>query len=83
MIEDIDDEEAVFLAALQKSTPEEQAAFVEGACGRRSELHRRVIELLKSHKESHGPFDAPHPAVAKTIDMPAELPPFASAPRLR
>jgi serine/threonine protein kinase len=71
------DEEAVFLAALQTTTREEQAAYVEFACAGRPELQWRVVELLKSHEESQGPFDAPPLAVARTIDMAAEL---ASAP---
>ena len=44
------------------------------ACAGRSDLERRVVELLESHDESKGPLDIPSPAVAGTIDMPAESP---------
>src|SRR5262245_6067321 len=73
MAESIHGEESIFLAALQKTTPEERQEYVDGACGGSPELRRRVFELLKSHDESHGPFDVPL-AVARTIDMPAESP---------
>lgn len=74
MAEYLHNEESIFLAALQKPTREEQAAYVEGACTGRAELQRRVVELLRSHEESQGPLDVPPRAVAKTIDMPPDLP---------
>ena len=67
MAENIYGEESIFLAALQKATPEERQEYVEGACGGSPELRRRVSELLKSHDESQGPFDVPLPAVARTL----------------
>jgi len=79
MADHIHDEESIFLAALQKPTPAEQAAYLAGACAGRPDLQRRVVELLKSHVESQGPFDAPPPQVARTIDMPVE-PSAALAP---
>jgi WD40 repeat protein/serine/threonine protein kinase/tetratricopeptide (TPR) repeat protein len=74
MAENIHGEESIFLAALQKTTPEERQEYVDGACCGSPELRRRVVELLKSHDESQGPFDVPLPAVARTLDMPAESP---------
>lgn len=59
MAEHLHDEESIFLAALQKTTPEARAAYVEIACAGRSELQGRVVELLKLHEESKGPFDLP------------------------
>jgi serine/threonine protein kinase len=69
MIEQAPDAEAIFLAALDKATPQERAAFVDGACAGNAQLLRRVRELLASHEESHGPLDAP-PCVGATVDQP-------------
>jgi hypothetical protein len=38
-------EEAIFLEALQRHTPEERAVFLEAACAGNAEL-RRGVELL-------------------------------------
>jgi len=63
------DAEAIFLAALDKATPQERAAFVEDACAGQAELLQRVRELLASHDESHGPFDESPPGVVVTISQ--------------
>jgi serine/threonine protein kinase len=68
MTEPIRDAEAIFLAALDKPTPSERAAYVEGACAGDPELLRRVHELLRSHEESHGPLDVPPPGLEGTVD---------------
>jgi serine/threonine protein kinase len=62
--------EAVFLAALDRATPEERAAYVEQACAGRPDLLERVRELLASHDESRGPLDAAPPGMAGTVDGP-------------
>src|SRR5262245_31339770 len=59
--------EAIFLAALEKATPQERVAYVEGACADDAGLLSRVQELLKAHDQSHGPFDVPPPGIAGTI----------------
>ena len=59
-------EEAIFLAALEKGTREEQLAYVEAACAGDSALRKRVLELLASHAESLGPFDAVPPGLKAT-----------------
>ena len=51
MSEETDQAEAVFLAALDKATPEERAAFADGACAGKPELRARVAELLAAHEE--------------------------------
>ena len=61
MAEQPRNEEAIFLAALEKPTAEERNAFVEGACAGDPELLGRVRELLKNHDESAGPLDSPPP----------------------
>jgi DNA topoisomerase I len=56
--------EAVFLAALEKATPRERAAYVEGACANDAGLLSRVRELLTAHDQTQGPFDVPPPGLA-------------------
>src|SRR6266542_189590 len=68
MNKDIDREEEIFEAALQFATPEQRAAFVQGACGNNETLRQRVEALLKAHEDAGGFLDPP-PAVtpAKTL----------------
>ena len=61
MSEPVNDAEAIFVAALEKTTSPERAAYVEGACAGNPEMLRRVRELLACHEESRGPLDAPPP----------------------
>src|SRR5262249_43528020 len=61
---------AIFLAALDLPTPQERAAYVEGACADNPELLQRVRELLHSHEESRGPLDALPARLVGTIDEP-------------
>jgi eukaryotic-like serine/threonine-protein kinase len=42
-------EKEIFFEALDKNTPEERAAFLDGACGRNPALRARVIALLAVH----------------------------------
>jgi eukaryotic-like serine/threonine-protein kinase len=44
-------ERDIFLEALDRATPEERAAFLDGACGQDLGLRRRVEELLARHFE--------------------------------
>ena len=53
------DPEKLFLAALERATPQDRAEFVEAACAGQPELLRRLRDLLASHDESRGPLDAP------------------------
>jgi serine/threonine protein kinase/tetratricopeptide (TPR) repeat protein len=75
MTESAKDAEAVFLAALDRATPEERAAYVEQACAGDTELRRRVRELLDCHEASQGPLDVP-----AARPPTAELPPTAERP---
>jgi WD40 repeat protein/tRNA A-37 threonylcarbamoyl transferase component Bud32 len=52
--------EAIFLAALDKETAEQRAAYVEGACGGDPDLCRQVRRLLDAH-----------PRVGKFLEKPA------------
>jgi eukaryotic-like serine/threonine-protein kinase len=64
------DAEAIFLAALDKATAQERAAYIEEACAEDAELLRRVRELLDCHQESQGPLDVPPPGLGGTVDVP-------------
>ena len=70
MTRQAEDVEAVFMAALEKPTPQERAAYIEGACGSNPELLQRVRELLKAHEGSQGPLDALPDGVQGTINQP-------------
>ncbi len=45
-------EEAVFIAALDRRTPAERTAYLDEACTGNPELRRRVEALLRSHDEA-------------------------------
>jgi tetratricopeptide (TPR) repeat protein/serine/threonine protein kinase len=45
-------EESIFLEALQKETPQDRAAFLEGACGSDAALRRAVELLLQAHEQA-------------------------------
>ena len=66
MAEQPRDEEAIFLAALERATPQERHAFVEETCAGDQELLQRVKELLASHDDSMGPLDSPPVGVDAT-----------------
>jgi hypothetical protein len=56
-----DDEERIFLAALEIDAPTERANYLNQACGENAELRRRVEALLRRHEESQGILDAALP----------------------
>jgi serine/threonine protein kinase len=62
--------EAIFLAALEKATPQERGAHIEEACAGSPELLQRLRELLHAHEQSQGPLDAPPPGLGGTVDLP-------------
>jgi tetratricopeptide (TPR) repeat protein len=51
--------EDIFLAALEKGTPEERAAFLNVACKDDSDLRRRVERLLEAHPKAGGFLEGP------------------------
>ena len=60
-------EESIFAEALEKRSPEERAAFLDGACGPDAALRARVENLLKSHEHSGSFLRKP---LAATVDEP-------------
>src|SRR5262245_40889109 len=70
MIDQAQDEKAIFLAALEQATGPDRDAFVHQACSGEPVLLSRVRQLLFLHEQSQGPFDAPPHGVgvAATIE---------------
>ncbi|MAG94664.1 MAG: hypothetical protein CMJ48_13095, partial [Planctomycetaceae bacterium] len=62
--------ESIFLAALDKATPEERAAYLNEACGDGTELRRRVEALLKADNDAGSFLQKP----------PVEIDPGRTAP---
>ncbi len=51
------DEESLFAAALERASPGERRAFLDGACAGDAALRRRVELLLEAHERSTGILD--------------------------
>src|SRR5215471_15852761 len=47
----LEHEREIFLAALERRTPGERAAFLDGACGADASLRARLSSLLLHHTE--------------------------------
>jgi tRNA A-37 threonylcarbamoyl transferase component Bud32 len=60
-------EQAIFLAALDKD-PAERAAFLDEACGGDTTLRGGVETLLRLHAEAHGFLDVPAPEQLAATD---------------
>src|SRR5262245_30276857 len=54
-------ERTIFMAALEKSTPEQRAAFLDEACAGDTAMRERVEALLRSHEEGGGFLGQPVP----------------------
>ncbi len=57
------DEQSIFLEALDKKTPQERTAFLEGACKSDPELRRRVEALLQQHDPDDSFLERPAPGL--------------------
>jgi WD40 repeat protein/serine/threonine protein kinase len=73
-------EREIFFEALEMSTPEMRAAYVQGACGGSDDLRRKVDELLKEHYANDsllaGPaLDGSRPGIAEypSGEAPAQM----------
>ena len=51
--------EAIFFAALEKGTPEEQVAYLHAACGEDEDLRLRVQRLLNAQPQLGGFLQRP------------------------
>src|SRR5262249_40225000 len=63
---------SIFAAALEQSSPEKRAAFLDTACGADAELRQRIDALLYAHDKAGGFLQDETDAgnVAATIDVP-------------
>jgi eukaryotic-like serine/threonine-protein kinase len=66
-------ERELFLAALNKSSTEEQKAFLDGACHNQPELRDRLEQLLKDHGIEDSFLE--HPAVDPDLTQDDSTPP--------
>jgi serine/threonine protein kinase len=73
-------EETIFLAALAKASPAEQAAYLDAACGADAELRRRVERLLKAHPQVGDFLEPPAVVAAAPQDPPGAAAPGATVP---
>ena len=63
--------DSIFLAALEKSSPEERAAYLDIACGDNAELRSRVERLLDAHPKVASFLESPAPGISETLDQSA------------
>src|SRR5262245_469810 len=54
----------IFLAALERASPEQRKAYIDEACQGQEELRRQVKSLLAASEEAGSFLEAPHSAVA-------------------
>src|SRR5262249_43028137 len=66
--------EAIFSAALAKSSAEERSAFLDDACAGDAALRQRVEALLKAHREASGFLQEPVllPIAAESLPLRVE-----------
>src|SRR5213083_1962093 len=70
-------EQEIFLEALEMTTPEARAAYLQGACGRDVTLRRKVDALLKEHFSNDSLLAGPALAGERTAEV---KPPASEAP---
>src|SRR5947209_6313297 len=62
--------EAIFFAALEQGSPEERAAYLDGACAGDLEVRRRVEKMLAAQAQAGSFLESPAAAAGATIDLP-------------
>ena len=62
---------SIFLAAVERTSPEQRNAYLDEACAGDEELRRRVEVLLRAHEQPNPLLDRPAAAPAATVDEPA------------
>src|SRR5262245_39798437 len=63
----------IFLAALEKDTPADLAAYLDGACAGDAELRRRVEAMLRAHDRPDSLLDRPAAEHLSGADDPVPL----------
>ena len=72
-------EKEIFFEAIDKATPEERAAYLDGACGEDPLLRRRVEDLLAKHFQQDSFMKQPAVQASPTAVLPARTFPKAPA----
>ncbi len=65
--------DVIFLAALERISPEERAAYLDDACGQDVELRKRVERLLNAHPKAAGSFLESPPAELKRTEKISQI----------
>jgi serine/threonine protein kinase/tetratricopeptide (TPR) repeat protein len=63
-------EKEIFLEAIEKATPEERAAYLDGACGKDALLRQKMEEVLAKHFEQDSFMKQPAVEASKTVVLP-------------
>src|SRR5437899_12434359 len=63
--------EAIFFAALEKTSPRERAAYLDEACAGDLDCRRRVEKMLAAQVQAQSFLEQPAPAIGATLDEPA------------
>src|SRR5262245_28440222 len=64
------DEEAIFTEALQRTSPEARAEFLDVACAGDLALRKSVEQLLKAHEKHSAVLHLKHSGASPTFEMP-------------
>src|SRR5947207_2146166 len=64
-------EREIFVKAIQKATPQERAAYLDGACAKDPVLRRRLDDLLATHFEQ--PVEGSPTVVAPMSEEPGTV----------
>jgi serine/threonine protein kinase len=76
-------EREIFFEALEMTTPEARAAYLEGACGGDVALHRKLAELLKEHFSNDSLMSGPAVEAERTSTEAIEEAPAAMLGRYK
>src|SRR5215472_12606624 len=60
----------IFLEAIEKATPQERAAYLDGACGKDTVLRQLVVDLLAKHFQPDSFMKEPAVQTSKTVVLP-------------
>src|SRR5262249_12173259 len=60
----------IFLEALEQATPQQRAAYLDGACGKDIALRQLVVDLLAKHFEPDSFMKEPAVQTSKTVVLP-------------
>src|SRR5574339_469838 len=73
-------EKEIFFEALEKPTPQERAAFLDGACGANPTLRAKVEALLANHFQQDAFMREP---AVEAVAPSAPMPPFEALAQFR